>query len=249
VPISIDTRKPEVAREALGAGAAVVNHIEAAQSGNRMWEVVAEAGAGYLAMHMQGDPATMQDNPRYQDVVEEVDLFFESCLVALEAAGIRRHQVALDPGIGFGKTTRQNLRLLACLGRYTKHCRPVVVGVSRKSFLGRVAGGGPLERISAGLAASLWGEQQGQCGLRPLNLLDGARETYSLQRRNHRHSSVAGHRSGQPQFQRDFCFLTPSRDYSYVFCSALSSAKAGYSSSDDASMDCFKLKSSDSIVG
>lgn len=161
LPLSVDTRKPEVAREALWAGAAMVNHIEAARTEHRMLEVIAETGAGYLAMHMQGDPETMQDHPQYDDVVAEIDGFFGSCLASMDAAGIDRRHVALDPGIGFGKTVHQNLRLMACLARYTKHNRPLVLGVSRKSFLGRVAGGEPPQRVAAGLACSLWGFQQG----------------------------------------------------------------------------------------
>lgn len=155
-PVSIDTRKPVVARAALAAGAAIVNDIEARRTDTRMWGVVSEAEAGYIAMHMQGDPATMQDDPVYGDVVREVGSFFADRLNRLAAAGVPRENVALDPGFGFGKTVEHNLDLLAHLDAFSVHARPLVAGISRKSFLGRLTGAAVRDRLPAGLACGLW---------------------------------------------------------------------------------------------
>jgi dihydropteroate synthase len=154
-PISVDTQKPEVARAALLAGASIVNDIAANRADDTMWRVVAEFRAGYVAMHMQGTPQTMQQNPAYADVVREVDSFFAERLVRLEKVGVRREQVTLDPGIGFGKTLEHNLELLGALLRFAKHGRPLLLGVSRKSFLGKLTGAeGPAERLPAALACA-----------------------------------------------------------------------------------------------
>ncbi len=138
VPISIDTQKPAVARAALQAGASIVNDIGAGRSDDEMWRVVAEAKAGYVCLHMQGTPATMQANPVYGDVLQEVHDFFVERLERLKRAGVEVVQVVLDPGIGFGKTLEHNLQLLAGLGRFTRLERPVLLGVSRKSFIGKL---------------------------------------------------------------------------------------------------------------
>ncbi|MBL9172391.1 MAG: dihydropteroate synthase, partial [Verrucomicrobiales bacterium] len=140
IPISVDTRKAEVAREALAAGASVVNDVSAARPDPDMSAVLATTGAGYVAMHMQGTPETMQHQPRYGDVVREVGEFFEDRLLALEREGVSREQVALDPGIGFGKTLDHTLDLLGRLAEFTRRGRPLVLGVSRKSFLGGLLG-------------------------------------------------------------------------------------------------------------
>src|SRR5262245_35927972 len=115
VPISIDTMKPSVARAALQAGASFVNDVAAHRDDDAMWRVVAEAGAGYVAMHMRGTPPTMQAAPVYADVVAEVSAFFEDRLARLEQSGVRHEQVVLDAGLGFGKTLEHNLQLLARL--------------------------------------------------------------------------------------------------------------------------------------
>ncbi|MGB0583300.1 MAG: dihydropteroate synthase, partial [Limisphaerales bacterium] len=112
-PISIDTQKPGVARAALQAGAMIVNDIAANRTSPEMWEIVAEHGAGYVAMHMQGTPQTMQANPHYEDVAEDVARFFAERMERFRTAGIDDEQVALDIGIGFGKTLDHNLQLLA----------------------------------------------------------------------------------------------------------------------------------------
>jgi dihydropteroate synthase len=156
VPISIDSQKPAVAREAIGAGAGIINDIAANRSGTEMWDLAAESGAGYILMHMQGTPQTMHLAPKYDDVVAEVSAFFAERLERLKSCGVRAEQVVLDPGIGFGKTVRHNLQLLAGLERFTIHERPLLLGVSRKSFIGKLVGGEVQERVPGGIACGLW---------------------------------------------------------------------------------------------
>jgi dihydropteroate synthase len=140
VLISIDTSKAEVAAAALDAGADIINDV-AGFRGRGMVELAAAVPrAGLVAMHMQGNPRTMQDFPRYRDVVAEVREFFGQRLEALETAGADIRRVMLDPGIGFGKTVEQNLALLANLGKLRVGGRPLLVGVSRKSFISQVLG-------------------------------------------------------------------------------------------------------------
>jgi len=154
VPISIDTMKGTVAREAVRAGASIVNDIGANRTDAGMWHLVAETGAGYVCMHMQGTPQTMQQNPIYRDVVGEVKAFFVDRLKKLERCGARREQVIFDPGIGFGKTVEHNVLLLGALRNFVELERPVMLGVSRKSFLGKVTGAGLDKRLPAGLACA-----------------------------------------------------------------------------------------------
>lgn len=154
VAISVDTMKPGVARAALAAGASIVNDVGANREDAAMWRVVAESGAGYVAMHMQGTPQTMQVKPVYRDVVTEVGEFFEERLKGLGEAGVAREQVALDVGIGFGKTVEHNLQLLAGLKSFTNLARPLLLGISRKSFLGKIHGGAEAERLSGALAGT-----------------------------------------------------------------------------------------------
>ena len=162
VPISIDTMKPAVARAALRAGASIVNDVAANRPDPAMWLVVAEAGAGYVAMHMQGTPATMQNEPIYRDVAAEVDEFFAGRLALLQEAGVTAEQVVLDPGLGFGKTVDHNLQLLGALRSFTKWNRPLLLGASRKSFLRAFAGGTPAgARLPASLACACWGVARG----------------------------------------------------------------------------------------
>jgi len=156
VPLSIDTSKPAVARAALAAGASIVNDVAAARSNAAMWQVVAEYHAGYIVMHAQGTPTSMQQQPAYAEVIGEVgDFFSERLNTLLNEAGIPAAQVALDPGIGFGKTLEHNLSLLANLHRFTKRRRPLLVGVSRKSLLGAVTGAKVNERLPAALACTI----------------------------------------------------------------------------------------------
>jgi dihydropteroate synthase len=154
VPISIDTMKPGVARAALQAGASVVNDVAANRSDQAMWRLVAETGAGYVCMHMQGTPQTMQVNPAYKDVVGEVEQFFFDRLQQMSDCGVGREQIILDPGIGFGKTVEHNVQLLGKLGRFTRLEQPVLLGVSRKSFLGQLGRAGPGDRLAAGIACA-----------------------------------------------------------------------------------------------
>lgn len=150
--ISVDTSKPEVAEAALAAGADLVNDVTAAPNG-RMLDLVAAFGGGIVLMHMRGTPATMQRDTAYEDVVDEVRAFLERRAAAAVAAGVPRDHVWLDPGIGFGKDVDGNLRLLAELPRLAGLGHPLVIGASRKSFLGRITGAEIDGRLAAGLAA------------------------------------------------------------------------------------------------
>lgn len=162
IPISVDTMKPAIARAALKAGALIVNDVAANRADLEMWEVVAEAKAGYVLMHMQGTPQTMQDSPHYENVVEEVNEFFDERLKRLNAFGVASDQVILDVGIGFGKTTEHNLQLLASLNTFTKWKRPIVLGASRKGFIGRITGAEqPADRLPGSLACACWGVAAG----------------------------------------------------------------------------------------
>ncbi|MHB1424813.1 MAG: dihydropteroate synthase [Gemmataceae bacterium] len=152
-PLSVDTNKAEVARQALEAGAHVINDITALQGDAAMPEVVRTYRAGVILMHMQGTPATMQTEPRYNDVVAEVAEFLEARLQACVDLGIAASRIVLDPGIGFGKKTEHNLRLLAHLQELQRLGRPVCLGVSRKGFLGKVLGRPLEQRLAGSLAA------------------------------------------------------------------------------------------------
>jgi dihydropteroate synthase len=139
--ISIDTTKSAVARAALDAGADIVNDVSALRFDPELAGVIAGSGADCCLMHMLGEPRTMQQDPRYEDVVSEVKAFLEERLAFATAAGIAEERVWLDPGIGFGKTVEHNLELLRRLDEIVAIGRPVAVGTSRKSFLGKLAGG------------------------------------------------------------------------------------------------------------
>ena len=138
--ISVDTSKASVASAVLAAGASIINDVTALRGDTAMAGIVASARAGVVLMHMQGNPRTMQDHPAYSDAVAEVELFFEQRVQAALAAGIALDRIALDPGIGFGKTIDHNLQLLRGLGAFGVEDRPVVIGVSRKTFLAKVTG-------------------------------------------------------------------------------------------------------------
>jgi dihydropteroate synthase len=140
VPVSIDTAKAEIARRALALGAELVNDVTALRGDPDLAGVVADAGAYLCLMHMQGEPRTMQADPRYDDVVGDVKAFLEERLAAATAAGIDEAKVCLDPGIGFGKTVEHNFELVRRLGELTGLGRPIVIGFSRKSSLGRILG-------------------------------------------------------------------------------------------------------------
>jgi dihydropteroate synthase len=153
VPISVDTRKAEVAARALAAGAAIVNDVAGLRD-EAMRSAVARAGAGAIVMHMRGTPETMQADPRYDDLLGEVAGWLAERAAAAEAAGVAPDAIALDPGFGFGKTPDHNLELLRRLDELRSLGRPVAIGVSRKSTLGKVTGRPPGERLAAGIAAA-----------------------------------------------------------------------------------------------
>jgi dihydropteroate synthase len=160
--ISVDTSKAEVARRCLDAGAAVVNDVTGLRGDPGMPAVAAEYGAGVVVMHMQRTPATMQQDPRYADVVGEVGAFFEERLHALAAAGISPEAVCFDPGIGFGKTLDHNLELLANLAAFRRFARPVCLGVSRKRFIGTICGRELAERDPGSLAVACSAAARGE---------------------------------------------------------------------------------------
>ena len=140
LPVSIDTSKAEVARRALALGAVMVNDVTALRADPDLAGVVADAGAYLCLMHMRGEPRTMQDDPRYDDVVSDVTQFLEERLAFAVAAGVVEDRICLDPGIGFGKTVEHNLELLRRIDELVALGRPVLVGASRKRFLGRILG-------------------------------------------------------------------------------------------------------------
>lgn len=171
VPLSIDTQKAAVARQALAHGANFINDISALRQDPAMVDVVGEHQCPVVLMHMQGTPKTMQREPLYADVVDDVKNFFYERLAFAAAHGIREERIILDPGIGFGKTLEHNLAILKHLKEFLSFGRPLLVGVSRKSFIGRWLGGSapplpPEERLEGSLAAELWAVQAGARGLR-----------------------------------------------------------------------------------
>lgn len=154
--VSVDTRKEDVARAAVAAGASLINDVSAA-----LWPVAAETGAGWVAMHMRGEPDTMQQLAEYDDVVSEVRDYLVAAAEKAKAAGVK--QIWIDPGIGFAKKAEHNLALLKHLDVLVKTGWPVLVGTSRKSFLGRIGGASlpPEERLEGTVATSTWAITQG----------------------------------------------------------------------------------------
>lgn len=160
LPLSVDTVKPEVMRAALAAGADMINDIAALRAPGAL-EAVAGSPAAVCLMHMQGEPRTMQADPRYDDVVAEVSGFLAERVAACEAAGIARERIVIDPGFGFGKTLAHNLALLRRLDRFAAMGLPVLAGISRKSMLGHITGKPVAERMPASIAAALLAVQKG----------------------------------------------------------------------------------------
>jgi dihydropteroate synthase len=156
VPVSVDTRKAEVAAAALDVGAVIVNDVAAGRDDPRLFEVVRDAGAGLVLMHMLGMPKSMQEDPHYDDVVTEVRDFLAERVAAAEAAGIERDRLCVDPGIGFGKTVEHNLRLLRHVDDLRLPGIPLLLGPSRKSFIGRLTGAGPGDRLAGTAGAVAW---------------------------------------------------------------------------------------------
>ncbi|MGO8683766.1 MAG: dihydropteroate synthase [Thermoleophilia bacterium] len=159
--ISIDTCKAEVARQALAAGATIINDVSALRLDPELVDVVAESGCGVCLMHMRGLPKTMQDDPYYDDVVSEVLAFLEQRLTWALAHGVREQQIAIDPGIGFGKTVEHNLLLLRHLHRFAELGRPIVLGTSRKRFLGALLQAEPNSRAVGTAATTVAGALAG----------------------------------------------------------------------------------------
>lgn len=153
--ISIDTRKPEVAEAALAAGACIVNDVSGGRS-EGMFEVVRQADAGMVLMHMLGDPKTMQDNPHYEDVVAEVHEYLNGRIEAAEWAGIRPEALAIDPGIGFGKNLEHNLALIRRIDALRDLGRPILVGPSRKRFIGAILDLPEDQRVEGTAGAVAW---------------------------------------------------------------------------------------------
>jgi dihydropteroate synthase len=169
IPISVDTMKPAVARAAMAAGAGLWNDVTALRHAGDSLATAAELGCEVVLMHMRGEPATMQAEPHYDDVVGEVAAFLQARAEAAMAAGVAREKIWLDPGVGFGKhMTRHNLPLLAGLERIVALGFPVLLGVSRKSFIGAVDGGARSAdaRLGGSIAGALWGAQAGVAAVR-----------------------------------------------------------------------------------
>jgi dihydropteroate synthase len=177
VPVSIDTTKADVAREALDAGATLVNDVSGGRADAGMLSAVSDRHAGFVAMHMRGTPRTMQDDPTYDDVVREVGDFLRERVEHAVRSGVRRDAILVDPGIGFGKTVEHNLSLLRALPELAGAASvPIVVGASRKGFLGRILGGLPVdEREEATLATTVWCFARGAAMVRVHDVVSSVR--------------------------------------------------------------------------
>ncbi len=154
IPISIDTTKVEVAHVAIVAGASIINDVAGNRTDDALWRLAGETGAGYILMHTQGTPQTMQNNPQYSDVCAEVNDFFGKQLAKIDACGLNREQVVLDVGIGFGKTVEHNIALLKGVQTFLKWDRPIMIGTSRKSFIGALTGAGLSDRLAGSLVSA-----------------------------------------------------------------------------------------------
>jgi dihydropteroate synthase len=164
--VSIDTSKLAIAEAALNAGAEVVNDVSALRRDPAIGALCAERGAGLILMHMQGDPRTMQENPTYDDVVEEVRAFLAARMEVAISSGVDEKRIWLDPGIGFGKTAQHNFELLGRLAELRSLGRPLVVGTSRKSFIGALDGSPSSERLGGTIASSVLAAAEGADVLR-----------------------------------------------------------------------------------
>jgi dihydropteroate synthase len=164
--VSIDTSKLSVAEAALDAGASIVNDVTALRNDPEIGELCADRGVGLVLMHMQGDPRSMQANPTYDDVVDDVKAFLAARFAVAVDTGVAEEKVWLDPGIGFGKTLEHNLELLRRLGELRELGRPLVVGTSRKSFIGKIDGSEVDDRIGGTIASSVLAAAEGADVLR-----------------------------------------------------------------------------------
>ena len=161
IPISVDTYKPIVAKETLQAGAKIINDITGLQKTPEMADVISKFDAGVILMHMKGSPITMQKNPNYKNVIQEVKEFLEQSVKISKEAGIFSDQIAIDPGIGFGKKQKHNLEILSKLEKFIELGKPILIGVSRKSFIGNILNLPPERRLEGSLAASVIGITKG----------------------------------------------------------------------------------------
>jgi dihydropteroate synthase len=185
LPVSVDTSKPEVMEAALEAGASMVNDVLALQAPGAL-EVVAAAGAAVCLMHMQGRPRSMQADPRYGNVVQDVHHFLSERVAACEAAGMDRSRLVIDPGFGFGKTLEHNLALLAALDEFTREGLPVLAGLSRKSMIGQITGRPTAERLAGSVALAVLAVEHGASIVRAHDVaatLDAARIGAAMRRR------------------------------------------------------------------
>lgn len=159
IPLSIDTRKAAVAKMAIDCGASIVNDVSAMRDDPRMAEVIQKSGSGVVLMHRQSHSGTMQNHPAYEDVVAEVKEFLAASIARARSAGISSDRIMIDPGIGFGKTAQHNLRILANLGEFLQLEQPLMVGLSRKAFIGELTGKSVMERETgnaAAIALAVW---------------------------------------------------------------------------------------------
>jgi dihydropteroate synthase len=195
IPLSIDTSKAAVAREALAAGAEIINDITALNGDPQMLDVALRSRAGVCAMHIQGTPQTMQDNPTYEDVVEEVLDFLRRRRDYLTGRGIERERIALDPGIGFGKTHEHNLTLAANAWRFHALGCPLLLGHSRKGFIGKLLGDKSADRTAGTIGVALALASQGVQIVR-VHDVAAVRQALVLY-------EAAGGLDGQPQSRAD----------------------------------------------
>jgi dihydropteroate synthase len=175
--VSIDTSKSAVARAALDAGATIVNDVTALRHDPEIGALCGERGAGLVLMHMQGDPRTMQENPTYDDVVDDVKAFLAERTEAAIDAGVGEESIWLDPGIGFGKSLDHNLELLRRIGELRELGHPLVIGTSRKSFIGKIDGSAVDDRLGGTIASSLLAAAEGVDVLRVHDVAETAQAT------------------------------------------------------------------------
>jgi dihydropteroate synthase len=185
LPVSVDTSKPEVMEAALAAGASMVNDVMALRAPGAL-EIVASSGAAVCLMHMQGQPRSMQLEPRYRDVVQDVHHFLSERVAACEAAGMDRSRLVIDPGFGFGKTLEHNLCLLSALDEFTREGLPVLAGLSRKSMIGQITGRPMAERLAGSVALAALAVERGASIVRAHDVaatLDAVKIAAAIRRR------------------------------------------------------------------
>jgi dihydropteroate synthase len=181
IPLSIDTRKSAVARAALNAGANIINDISALRDDPQMTSLAVEKNCPVILMHMQGTPENMQNKPQYESVVDEVLHFLIQAAQKAEKAGVLKENIVLDPGIGFGKTLKDNLDLIRHIRRFSKEGYSVLMGLSRKSFIGQILDTDPEDRLIGSLTANGWCAAEGVDILRVHDVLETSQMVRMLQ--------------------------------------------------------------------